>query len=626
MANLVGPGSVGRRPEYVENAYELLGTPGQWYFDRPARMLYYVPRPGEDLAGADVEAPVLETLVEGRGTAQAPIHDLAFQGIRFAYATWLFPSTPEGFPEIQANFLVTGPDGYRSQGLGPLYPGGTYPFGNWTPEPGNVDFSFARGVAFENDAFVHLGAAGLRLGDGTQDSVVSRCVFTDISGNGVELGGVDQPEAPDEAVTRGDRISNNRFCNVGAEYHGGIGIVVGYAQRTRIEHNQIDHVPYSGISIGWGGWLDKVKKPGVANNSRGNVIAGNLVFDHMLLLADGAAIYTQGLTGPDVASGEKVLGNVVRDQFGSGHAIYSDNGSCNMTIAQNVIFHTNFDNWGGRHADYYDGHHGEVYDPIVIENNSWQQGDPDGNVRGVVYAGNRLISALEQGPRSVLAAAGLEPNARDILEESFCAPVAPEPPSRVAAWAGNGFALVTWDPPCFEGGSAVRSYTVTASTGQRITLSAADFRSQAFARVNGLAKGECSFTVTANNASGPSVPSLPSDGVTVGPRPIAPPGPPQHVSVRTGQAMVSVHFQAPESDGGSPITSYLVTIYPGEQRVIFSGRTEVVLGLSKRGGGHTIFGVIDGLGAGQTYSLAVAAVNAAGPGAPASRVTVKVAP
>jgi len=54
-ANLVGPMSVGKRPEYVENAYELLGTPGQWYFDRPARTLYYVPRSGENMHTADVE-------------------------------------------------------------------------------------------------------------------------------------------------------------------------------------------------------------------------------------------------------------------------------------------------------------------------------------------------------------------------------------------------------------------------------------------------------------------------------------------------------------------------------------------------------------------------------------------
>src|SRR5580704_10737309 len=84
-ANLVGPASVGKQPAYVENAYELLGTPGQWYLDRPARKFYYVPRSGEDLAKADVEVPLLETLVAG----DEPVRNVVFQGLRFEYATWL---------------------------------------------------------------------------------------------------------------------------------------------------------------------------------------------------------------------------------------------------------------------------------------------------------------------------------------------------------------------------------------------------------------------------------------------------------------------------------------------------------------------------------------------------------
>ena len=96
-ANLVGPMSVGKQPVYVENAFELLGTPGQWYFDRPASTIYYVPRPGENLAHADVEVPVLESLVDIRGTASQPVHDIAFSGIQFSYATWLGPEHPHRF-------------------------------------------------------------------------------------------------------------------------------------------------------------------------------------------------------------------------------------------------------------------------------------------------------------------------------------------------------------------------------------------------------------------------------------------------------------------------------------------------------------------------------------------------
>jgi len=619
-ANLVGPTSVGKQPAYVENAYELLGTPGQWYFDRPARALYYVPRPGEDMNRADIEAPVLEALIVGEGTAEQPVHDLLFKGLVFEYATWLFPSGPEGFPEIQANYLVTGEKGYAVQGLGELAPGGTSPYGAWTKTPGNVRFVRSSGVGFLDDAFVHLGAAGLELGDGSKNDFVEGCVFTDISANGCELGGVGFPDATEDLLTRDNRIVDNHLYNVGAEFHGGIPIVVGYAQRTRVAHNQIDHIPYAAISMGWGGWPDKVHKPGVANFSRENVVTQNLIFDLMGMLSDGGGIYTQGLTGPTLAEGEKVTANVVRDQSSSGHAIYTDNGSCNITVAGNVMFHTNHDNWGSRHADYYNGADGKTNDPLLIEGNYWQQGDADVSAKGVAESGNHLIVSLDQVPTALLEEAGLEPAFRKILAESFTHPTVPEPPTRVAADAEDGCAFVTWSPACFEGGSPVISYEVTASSGERAVVSSEEFRNRGYARIIGLANGKTqTFTVSAINTRGASVTSLPSRPVVPERRgSVTPPSAPLRVSARIRDGNASIHWEGPLSDGGGPILAYVVTVNPGGRQVVFEGRKILTLGTSpKTGNGHQTFDVIGGVPAGKGFTFSIAAVNAAGAGTPA---------
>jgi hypothetical protein len=90
-------------PTYIENAYELLDQPGEWYLNRSTGTLYYLPRASEDLSAAIVVAPALETLVEGAGTTVNPIHHLRFSGITFAYATWLRPSGNEGFAEAQVH-------------------------------------------------------------------------------------------------------------------------------------------------------------------------------------------------------------------------------------------------------------------------------------------------------------------------------------------------------------------------------------------------------------------------------------------------------------------------------------------------------------------------------------------
>ncbi len=625
-ANLVGPAGIGKQPAYIENAYELLGTAGQWYFDRSARVLYYVPRPGEDLAHADVEAPVLETLVSGEGTAAAPVHNVVFSRLHFAYATWLRPSTPEGFSEIQANYTLTGQGAWATQGLCTLVPNGSCPYGAWTRSPGNVSFTNGRAIQFRDDAFYHLGAAGLDLGTAAQNDVVEGCVFTDISGNGLQLGGVDNPLAPESQMTSGNAIRDNHIFDIGAEYRGGIGIVVGYARNTAIEHNQIDHIPYAAISMGWGGWPDKIRQAGQANYSQNNLVRANRIFDFMLVLADGGGIYTQGLTGPSLDLGEKVASNVINRQFGSGHAIYTDNGSCNITVSDNVVVDTNFDNWGSRHKNYYNGADGKENDPLIIQNNYWQQGNPDGAQGGVVLRGNHLIATLDQPPLSVRGPAGLQDDWKDILNMRIGSPAAPEPPERVAAAAADGVAYVTWTPPVYEGQAPVGSYTVTASDGARATLSAADLWNTGYVKMSGLANGtEYTFTVTAANAHGTSAPSLPSRPVTPSAQAVGPASPPSNVRVYAGpDGLASVHFQDPGVNGkqtaNAPILGYIVTINPGGRKVVFTGRAELTL----QGTTHTTFGVVDGLKPGETYTFDVAAFNPAGDGGKATSAPVKI--
>jgi hypothetical protein len=624
-ANLVGPMSVGKRPSYVENAFELLGTPGQWYFDRSASTIYYVPRRGENLLHADVEVPILQSLVALEGSASEPIHDVTFSGIQFSYATWLGPSTNAGFSEIQANYQVTGKDGYDKQALCKLVPGGECPYANWTKTPGNVSVAFDRHIQFLDDVFVHLGAAGLDFASGSQDNVVEGSIFTDISGNGLQLGGVEAPLAPIADFTSNNRIDNNLFRNVGAEYRGGIGIVVGYARNTVITHNELEQLPYAAISIGWGGWPDKIKLPGQANNSGNNVLSDNSIHNFMLVLSDGGGIYTQGRTGKDLADGEKITGNVIRDQYSSGHGIYADNGSAMMTIHNNVVFHTEHDNINSRHRDYYDGQHGENFNPLDITDNWWQQGDVDSDKEQVRVQGNRIIYSLSEVPAALLQNAGLQGKFRSLPQRRFSAPAAPEPPSRVASFGIDGAAYVTWSPSVFAGSTPVTSYTVTASNGRKMTVSTVQFMKTTYVKLDGLANGKSyTFTVSATNSQGTSAPSLPSPAITTSDQKIALPNEPAKVEAFIDHGNASIHFQTPESAlpkaQEPPITAYAVTVQPSGRKVYFTGRNVIALQESK----HVTFDVINGLKPGQPYSFGVSAINAAGEGKPATAQAVPV--
>ena len=69
----------------IYNAFEFLNAAGQFYFDKTAGTLYYYPRAGENMATADVEAPVVETILAIAGASNASrVKNLTFQGITFA--------------------------------------------------------------------------------------------------------------------------------------------------------------------------------------------------------------------------------------------------------------------------------------------------------------------------------------------------------------------------------------------------------------------------------------------------------------------------------------------------------------------------------------------------------------
>jgi len=416
--NNVGPGSVGSATR-AESAYQLLDAPGEWYLDVTSSKFYYIPLAGQTLANLDVEAPVLEALVTGGGTAKSPLHNVIFHGIQFSYATWMGASSPNGFSEVQANYLVWGT-------AGPTAGNAEY---SWFQIPGNVSLTYAQNIQFTNDAFVHLGGAGLALGNGAQNCLVQGNVVTDTSGSAIELGNDDMRNATGADQTLGNTISDNHVFNAPVEYRAGIGIDVGYAATSSIVHNQIDHTPYTGISIGWGGWPDKQGQPSLTNYSHNNDVSYNLLFEIMQTLSDGGGIYTNGQTtqSHSYATGETVKGNVMHDLNHSFWGLYSDNGSDWMTVTGNAVWNGGSP-WGYCHDDHYAGEGGGL-DNQIIQGNYWQ-GSPTLSGPGAGTApdahcqisGNTVIKGPADVPASIINAAGLETAYQGLLKWAQVAP------------------------------------------------------------------------------------------------------------------------------------------------------------------------------------------------------------
>jgi hypothetical protein len=617
--NMVGPFDLtnGRQPTYVENAFELLDTPGEWYLDRSAHTVYYLPKRGQDLRHADVEMPALQKLVDGQGTATAPLHDIAFRDIQFSYATWLTPSSPEGFSEIQAGYTTTGPTGYATEGLCQFTPGGTCPYASWTPEPGNVSFGHAHDLEFSDSVFTHLGAAGLQLGDGTRNSVVRGDVFTDISGNGVEIGGVDQPEATNGGdITSGDQVLDNHIYDLPVEFHGGVGILNGYTQHNTISHNQLDHLSYAAISMGWGGWPDKIQVQATPNISHDNTVSDNLIQDYMLMLDDGGGIYTQGITGSSLTDGEKVVGNVIHDQWGIGKAVYTDNGNTYETVRGNVLYGVAYFDVGTAHVDYRDALRNN--DPTMITGNYWEQGDADGNNKGVITQDNHMLANPASAPRDIVANAGVEPAYRWVLYRRAGGAGTPVGPERIATFAADGKLYATWSPTNVSNGAPVTAYVVTATDGTHTfskVIDAATFQHVGYAVVDGLTNGTAyTVTVTARNRFGTSEPFLPAAPVT--PAPLAgnpAPVPTGAKAIPTTNA-ATLKWTPPTTTGDTPVIGYQVTVSDG-RTITVTGRDAILTQPTAK----SMMRVIDGLTPGTAYTFTVATVTADGTG-PAATV------
>ena len=174
-----------------ENAYEFLQMPGQWYLDYADGWLYYIPLPGEDMSTVDVELPILEALVVGQGTLGQPIHNIRFEGLTFSYATWLGPSSSDGYVSDQSGQLLVG-SGHPINYIGHDQ--------HVVPTPGNVSFVFANNIVFYGNIFEHLGAVGLQFDSGSSNNTITSNLFTDISSSAIELGAVAEHRIPTPAI------------------------------------------------------------------------------------------------------------------------------------------------------------------------------------------------------------------------------------------------------------------------------------------------------------------------------------------------------------------------------------------------------------------------------------------
>ncbi|MCL5103199.1 MAG: right-handed parallel beta-helix repeat-containing protein [Armatimonadetes bacterium] len=300
---------------YVENVFEALSEPGEWYLDRSSGKLFYVPLPEEDAETTEVFAPRITEFLKivGHPDEEKYVENLRFDGLTFRHADWVQPSGGSGVPEDTTLPNVE-------------YAAAAQAAAN---VPGAIYLNGASECTIENCRIEHFGWYGIELAEGCTNNHIIRNNIWDGGAGGVKMNGSDADGSARER-TGNNRVTDNHIHSCGRVFHSAIGIMSMHSFGNQIAHNHIHDIYYSGISCGWV-WA---YEESVSKNNR---IEKNHIHDigHGLL-SDMGGIYTLGVQPGTVLSGN-LIHDIEARNYG-GWAIYLDQSSSHMLIRDNICY------------------------------------------------------------------------------------------------------------------------------------------------------------------------------------------------------------------------------------------------------------------------------------------------
>lgn len=324
----LGLGRLPDEPYFVENSIEFVDTPGEWFLDKKSGQLTYFPHPKEDINDAEFIAPTeIQFLnVQGDGEKGKFVENLHFEGLSFKYSGWLLPN--ENYLALQACFCV-------KEGKFTDNPNIT----RYSP-PCVIEFESAKNCSLKKLTVAHLGQSAIRMKNFCRDNTVTECLVTDIAANGIMLGMAsfehminEKPwsQADPEQAGGQNTVSNCIVEKCGQEFYGAVGLWIGLSDHNVMRNNLVRDLPYTGISLGWS-WS------GAKTSCHSNRIEYNHVHDVMIILSDGAGIYTLGRQDNTV-----LRGNLVHDVVGTkahapNNALRWDRGGSEMLIEHNFVY------------------------------------------------------------------------------------------------------------------------------------------------------------------------------------------------------------------------------------------------------------------------------------------------
>lgn len=276
---------------FFTNAMELLNSPGEWYEDFDNGKVYYWPREDESIKSTTFEVPYLENVIKIMGSLELPVHHVSFEGVTVANTTWLRPSL-QGHVPLQAGMSLL--EAYKLQIPGTPDKAALENQGWIERQPAGISVKCANNISFKGCKITQMAATGIDLEFATNHNTIQGCIISDIGGTGIQVGyfgGSDfeahLPYNPTDKreLCHHEYIANNVVTDVTNEDWGCVGISVGFAHDINIEHNEVSHLNYSGICVGWG-WTKTI------TCMKNNRVHANHIHHFAKMMYDVGGVYT----------------------------------------------------------------------------------------------------------------------------------------------------------------------------------------------------------------------------------------------------------------------------------------------------------------------------------------------
>ncbi len=328
---------MGMHPErrFVENVFEELDDPGEWFYDKNTSILYYYPAQNIDLTNAILETPQISHLFEFRGNESDPVENIHLEGLELTHTLRTFMDTREQL--LRSDWAI-----YRG---------------------GAVLMEGACFCSVRKCFFNTVGGNAVFFSNYNRHNEVTGCHIADAGANGICF--VGDPEAvrspsfeykefvPVEELDceTGPKTTNfpaeclvydNLMYRLGRIEKQIAGVQISMAQDITVSHNTIYDVPRAGINISEGTW-------------GGHILEYNEVFNTVLETGDHGSFNSWGRDRywhPDYATMTEIVKNhpelilsdavkttVIRNnRFRCDHGwdIDLDDGSSNYHIYNNV--------------------------------------------------------------------------------------------------------------------------------------------------------------------------------------------------------------------------------------------------------------------------------------------------